>query len=75
MKTKSETKTLTLIFTDDKGKKVNYALQRPKADLDKAAVDGAASAVISANVFASKNGDLTALAASQIVTRKVDVFE
>ena len=32
MITKSETKTLILSFADNAGKKVNYTLQRPKAD-------------------------------------------
>lgn len=74
MKTKSEQKTLTLTFTDEKGKKVNYSMQRPKANLDKAA-DDAAGKVLEAKVFATTEGDLTSFAASQVVTRKVEVFE
>ena len=34
MITKSETKTLILSFADNTGKKINYTLQRPKADLE-----------------------------------------
>ena len=75
MTTKSEQKTLTLTFTDEKGKKVNYSMQRPKANLDKAAVDDAAGKVLEAKVFATTEGDLTSFAASQVVTRKVEVFE
>lgn len=50
-------------------------MQRPKANLDKAAVDDAAGKVLEAKVFATTEGDLTSFAASQVVTRKVEVFE
>ena len=73
MITKSETKTLILSFADN-GKKVNYTLQRPKADLDKESVDKAVADILNAKVFATETGDLSSLQESRIVTRKVEAF-
>ena len=69
MITKSETKTLILSFADNTGKKINYTLQRPKADFDKAVAD-----ILNAKVFATETGDLSSLQESRIVTRKVEAF-
>lgn len=74
MITKSETKTLILSFADNTGKKINYTLQRPKADLDKESVDKAVADILNAKVFATKTGDLSSLQESRIVTRKVEAF-
>ena len=74
MITKSETKTLILSFADNAGKKVNYTLQRQKADLDKESVDKAVADILNAKVFATETGDLSSLQESRIVTRKVEAF-
>ena len=74
MITKSETKTLILSFADNAGKKVNYTLQRPKADLDKESVDKAVADILNAKVFATETGDLSSLQERRIVPRKVEDF-
>ena len=72
---KKETRTLSLVLIDPKGKTVSYSIRNPKPDLDKEAVDNAVKAVIDGKIFATANGDLMALKSSQVVTRQVETLE
>jgi hypothetical protein len=72
---KKETRTLSLVLIDPKGKTVSYSIRNPKADLNKEAVDNAVKAVIDGKIFATANGDLMALKSSQVVTRQVETLE
>ena len=75
-RSKSETKTLQLTFVDGANKNVSYSVSNPKAGLKKETVDAAAKAIVDAKIFATTDGgNLTALKASQIVTRKVETLE
>ena len=72
---KKETRTLSLVLIDPKGKTVSYSIRNPKPDLDKEAVENAVKAVIDGKIFATANGDLMALKSSQVVTRQVETLE
>ena len=71
----SKTKTLQLTFLDAANKSVSYSVKDPKDDLDKGTVDAAVQVILEKIVFATENGDLQSLKASQIVTRQVDSID
>ena len=72
---KKETRTLSLVLIDPKGKTVSYSIRNPKPGLDKEAVENAVKAVIDGKIFATANGDLMALKSSQVVTRQEETQE
>lgn len=68
-------KVLNLKFKDVKGKTSTLSLNEPKDDLTKEQVNAAMDLVLSNNIFATKNGDLNAKTAAQIVTTEITEFE
>lgn len=62
------TKTLEMVFRDAFGKETVIRLADPKDGLTQAEVQGAMDLIVSANIFATKTGDLVQTAEARIVT-------
>ena len=69
----TKTRTLQLEFADAAGNSVVYSLKNPKEGLDKGTVDAAVSTLLEKKIFATAEGELTALKDSRIITRQVMV--
>ena len=62
------TKTLEMVFRDAFGKETVIRLADPKDGLTQAEVQAAMDLIVSANIFATKTGDLVQTAEARIVT-------
>ena len=71
----TKTKTLQLEFADAAGNSVVYSLKNPKESLDKSTVDAAVGTLLEKKIFATADGELTALKGSRIITRQVETLD
>lgn len=71
----TKTRTLQLEFDDAAGNSVVYSLKNPKESLDKSTVDAAVGTLLEKKIFATADGELTALKGSRIITRQVETLD
>lgn len=71
----TKTRTLQLEFVDAAGNSVVYSLKNPKESLDKSTVDAAVGTLLEKKIFATADGELTALKGSRIITRQVETLD
>ena len=71
----TKTRTLQLEFADAAGNSVVYSLKNPKEGLDKGTVDAAVCTLLEKKIFATAEGELTALKDSRIITRQVETLD
>lgn len=64
-------KTLEMVFTDAAGKDIVISLLDPKDDLTATQVQTVMQDIVARNIFATKNGDLTAVGSARIRSREV----
>lgn len=64
-------KTLEMVFTDAAGKDIVISLLDPKDDLTATQVQTVMQDIVARNIFATKNGDLTAAGSARIRSREV----
>jgi hypothetical protein len=65
-------KVLELVFTDTAGKNKTLNVNEPREDASKAEAEAAMQGIIDANVFATANGDLAAIAEARVRTTTVE---